>query len=107
MLEGYYTLSATENKRDLLRDTCGKLIATSPYLIRDGILVDRTIPSLGYLDAIPSRICLPYHVPYQVPSQIPQLPDVIYIAPSLPDVVYCGCRSLMPVTLPLSTSQMV
>jgi hypothetical protein len=37
----FYTLSATENKREFIRDCCGKLVGTRPHQLVDGVIMDR------------------------------------------------------------------
>src|SRR5690606_29469355 len=49
ILDTIYTLRATENKRELIRDSCGKIIGTRPYLLNNCQLVNRERFILFYL----------------------------------------------------------
>jgi hypothetical protein len=117
ILKGVYTLSATENKRVLVRDSCGKIIGTSPYELKDGVKIKKSKFILYYLPTllVPSQ-CLALPAPYQylalpapyqylalpvpfketflsLPSNniiyLPQpVPYIIRIYPSLPSVIF-------------------
>jgi hypothetical protein len=116
-LKGVYTLSATENKRVLVRDSCGKIIGTSPYELKDGVKIKKSKFILYYLPTllVPSQdlaLPAPYQylalpAPYQylalpvpfketflsLPSNniiyLPQpVPYIIRIYPSLPSVIF-------------------
>jgi hypothetical protein len=108
-LKGVYTLSATENKRVLVRDSCGKIIGTSPYELKDGVKIKKSKFILYYLPTLlvsSQDLALP--APYQylalpvplkketflsLPSNniiyLPQpVPYIIRIYPSLPSVIF-------------------
>jgi hypothetical protein len=44
-----YTLSVTENKRELVYNSWGELVDTIPLLFKDGVLIKRNPPIVYYL----------------------------------------------------------
>lgn len=67
-----YTFSPSENKREWIYDSTGKLHSTRPYLVKNGVIVKRDRMIIFYLDW-----------PFYKPNFIlcPTLPYVIYIYP--------------------------
>lgn len=98
-----YTLAATNNKRELIRDSIGKLISTRPYLYENGELVKRSPFILYYLPIIISKFLLlsipPQFKLFPIIKELLRLPlplynsqptynyGVIYL---LPPVIYLG-----------------
>jgi hypothetical protein len=112
-----YTLAATENKRDLIIDSTGKLIGTKPYMLEEGVILQKEREILYYLStllvssqdlALPApyqylALPAPYQylalpVPFKetflsLPSNniiyLPQpVPYIIRVYPSLPSVIF-------------------
>jgi hypothetical protein len=52
ILDTVYTLSATENKRILVRDSTGKIINSRPYQLVEGIKIKQEKFILCYLSAL-------------------------------------------------------
>jgi hypothetical protein len=103
-----YTLAATENKRELVWDSTGKLINTTPYQLLEGKLLKSEKKILYYLPPLlvsSQDLALPSPYPYlalpaplketflALPSNniiyLPQpVPAIIYAYPSPPSVIY-------------------
>jgi hypothetical protein len=113
-----YTLAATENKRHLIIDSTGKLIATKPYHLVDGkkdkyfneilyylpTLLEHLLLPLPFIVSINLRLPLPFIVSINLrlpspkvllslPSNNiiylpPPIPEVILVYPALPSVIY-------------------
>jgi hypothetical protein len=47
-----YTLAATENKRELIIDSTGKLIGTKPYMLEEGVKFKKEREILYYLSTL-------------------------------------------------------
>jgi hypothetical protein len=97
ILDTVYTLSATENKRILVRDSTGKIINSQPYQLVDGIKIKQEKFILCYLSALlesSNYLCLPepkslLSLPSNNIIYLPHpAPSVIYIYPHLPSVIY-------------------
>jgi len=106
LLKGLYTLSATENKRVLIRDSCGKIIDTRPYELKDGVKIVKSKFVLYYLPKLLESLQLPLPFIASMNLRLPSpkiflslpsnniiyLPspssNIIFIYPSLPPVIY-------------------
>jgi len=99
ILNQIYTLSATENKRQLVRDSCNKIVGTSPFILHEGkkLLTPKYtlyyLPStlLAKLRILPPitiglnlRITSGTHVIY-LPAPFP---EIIYLPAPLPQIIY-------------------
>jgi hypothetical protein len=93
VLKQIYTLSATDNKRELIRDSCGKLIDTRPYHVIDGKIIELEKFILYYLPA-------PYLTPVNLRINDIKLPILIVLAP-----VYANNLLLLPP--PLVTNNII
>src|SRR5690606_41158206 len=78
ILDTIYTLRATENKRELIRDSCGKIIDTRPYLLNNGQLVNREKFILFYLPLENFYNRITTSKDFVLVNSI-NLPEVIYI----------------------------
>jgi hypothetical protein len=91
-----YTLSISENKREIVYDCCGKFVDTKPLTLEDGI-IKRKVFILFYLNSpclITTNLRLnPPKSLLSLPSSniiyLPQpVPHIIRIYPSLPPVIF-------------------
>lgn len=83
-----YTLTLTDNKREIVRNSFGEAIDTLPILLEAGKVIRRLIPRLFYLQK-------PLFIDYIIGKYLPpfefkekKLPDVIYIEPALPEIIF-------------------
>jgi hypothetical protein len=113
VIEQIYTLTATENKRELIRDSCGKIVGSKPYELAFGILLKSEPTILYYLSATIQLLALPFYSikaiasPKEYKDNIiylsEPLPKIIYIPPSLPNIIYApgSYIKLLPSPKPL------
>ncbi len=119
-----YTLSLTENKRELIFNSWGDLVDTVPIYLKDGKIVKRNLPLLYYLGSPKTYLPLPepdqflYIMPPKQLLSLPVclnyereldiiyvLPEIIYMKPPLPPIIYLWGKiqeCLPPLTTRLS-----
>jgi hypothetical protein len=99
ILSQIYTLSATENKRLIIRDSCNKIVGTSPFILHEGKKLSTPKYILYYLPAIllakrwiapPTTIALNLRIAsgVNVIYLPPPVPEIIYLGPPLPQIIY-------------------
>lgn len=108
VLDQIYTLRATENKRELIKDSVGKIIDTRPYQLLNGELVKRDKFILYYLNAPISPLYLNSPVQYQAlpaPITYPAIQaPIIYPAIQAPIIYPAISAPTNYLTLPAPTN---
>ena len=98
-----YSLIPTENKREIIWDSCGYFVGTVPFELKDGTIVNTNPPVLHYLPAPRELLSLPppeqllyisapdsylaLKAPIEEENIIYILPTVFYMGAPLPSVI--------------------
>jgi len=97
ILNQIYTLSATENKRHIIWDSCGKIVDTRPFELLNGLKVTPDTYMLYYFPILlehkllqaPQSIDLNLRLSGPNIIYLPEpLPAVIYLSSPLADIIY-------------------
>lgn len=99
LLNQIYTLSATENKRQILRDSCNKIVGTWPFTLYEGkklLLPKFTLYYLPSILLVKAMISPPQTIDLnlRITSGIniiylpAPLPEIIYLPAPLPEIIY-------------------
>jgi DNA polymerase type B, organellar and viral len=89
ILKQIYTLSATENKRRIIRDSCNKIVGTLPFILHEGkkLLIPKyTLYYLPSILLVKLRISPPQTIPLNL--RISSGANIIYLPPPLPEIIY-------------------
>jgi len=88
ILNQIYTLSATENKRHIIRDSCGKIVATRPFELLNGLKVTPDTYMLYYFPILLEHKLLQAPQTIDWNLRLNSGPNIIYLPEPLPAVIY-------------------